>query len=73
MFERDGAKLVVDDISFGFIKGATVDFTEELIRASFAVRHFSFSFALAPNTVVGFLGCYQVTSSGPHVDKYFEL
>jgi hypothetical protein len=37
VFERDGAKLVVDDISFGFIKGATVDFTEELIRASFAV------------------------------------
>lgn len=37
VFERDGAKLVVDDISYGFIKGATVDFTEELIRASFAV------------------------------------
>jgi len=37
VFGRDGAKLVVDDISFGFIKGATVDFTEELIRASFAV------------------------------------
>jgi Fe-S cluster assembly iron-binding protein IscA len=38
VFEKDGAKLVVDDISFGFIKGATVDFTEELIRAYFAVR-----------------------------------
>ncbi|KAG0591679.1 hypothetical protein KC19_1G192400 [Ceratodon purpureus] len=40
VFERDGAKLVVDDISYGFIKGATVDFTEELIRASFAVSGF---------------------------------
>jgi len=37
VFERDGAKLVVDDISYSFIKGATVDFSEELIRASFAV------------------------------------
>lgn len=41
MFERDGAKIVVDEISLGFVKGATVDFTEELIRASFAVSiHF---------------------------------
>lgn len=37
IFERDGSKLVVDDISLGFIKGATVDFTDELIRSSFAV------------------------------------
>jgi iron-sulfur cluster assembly accessory protein len=29
--------LVVDDISFDFLKGATVDFEEELIRSSFVV------------------------------------
>lgn len=37
VFERDGAKLVVDGISFPFVKGATVDYTEELIRSAFAV------------------------------------
>lgn len=29
---------MVDEVSFSFVKGATVDFTEELIRASFSVR-----------------------------------
>lgn len=38
VFERDGVKLVVDKISFDFVKGATVDYAEELIRAAFQVR-----------------------------------
>ncbi|XAR69743.1 hypothetical protein NMG60_11001448 [Bertholletia excelsa] len=37
IFERDGAKLVVDKISFDFVKGATVDYVEELIRSAFQV------------------------------------
>lgn len=37
VFERDGVKLVVDKISFDFVKGATVDYAEELIRAAFQV------------------------------------
>ena len=37
IFQRSGAMLVVDDISFDFLKGATVDFEEELIRSSFVV------------------------------------
>lgn len=37
VFERDGSKLVVDDISFPFVKGATVDYAEELIRSAFTV------------------------------------
>uniref|UniRef100_A0A7N0THM1 Core domain-containing protein n=1 Tax=Kalanchoe fedtschenkoi TaxID=63787 RepID=A0A7N0THM1_KALFE len=37
IFERDGVKLVVDKISYDFVKGATVDFVEELIRSSFVV------------------------------------
>ncbi|WVZ93284.1 hypothetical protein U9M48_039279 [Paspalum notatum var. saurae] len=35
VFETDGVKLVVDDISYDFVKGATVDYEEELIRSAF--------------------------------------
>ncbi|XP_019186364.1 PREDICTED: iron-sulfur assembly protein IscA-like 2, mitochondrial [Ipomoea nil] len=37
IFEQDGVKLVVDNISFDFVKGATVDYVEELIRSAFQV------------------------------------
>ncbi|XVE61485.1 hypothetical protein DITRI_Ditri06bG0044200 [Diplodiscus trichospermus] len=37
VFERKGVKLVVDDISYDFVKGATVDYVEELIRSAFQV------------------------------------
>jgi Fe-S cluster assembly iron-binding protein IscA len=38
VFERDGARVAVDPVSFGFLKGATVDYSEELIRAAFTIR-----------------------------------
>lgn len=38
VFEHDGARVAVDPVSFGFLKGATVDYSEELIRASFVVK-----------------------------------
>jgi iron-sulfur cluster assembly accessory protein len=37
LFERDGAQVIVDTSSLEFIKGATVDFEQELIRSAFAV------------------------------------
>ncbi|KAI4365641.1 hypothetical protein MLD38_021607 [Melastoma candidum] len=37
IFEKDGVKLVVDSISYDFVKGATVDYVEELIRSGFQV------------------------------------
>ncbi|GAB4833386.1 hypothetical protein Ancab_031629 [Ancistrocladus abbreviatus] len=37
IFEKDGIKLVVDDISYDFVKGATIDYVEELIRSAFQV------------------------------------
>ncbi|XP_030531730.2 iron-sulfur assembly protein IscA-like 2, mitochondrial [Rhodamnia argentea] len=37
IFQRDGVKLVVDNISYDFVKGATVDYVEELIRSAFQV------------------------------------
>ncbi|PPR94333.1 hypothetical protein GOBAR_AA26338 [Gossypium barbadense] len=35
VFVREGVKLVVDDISYDFVKGATIDYVEELIRSAF--------------------------------------
>ncbi|KAF2296466.1 hypothetical protein GH714_038307 [Hevea brasiliensis] len=35
VFESGGVKLVVDNISYDFVKGATVDYVEELIRSAF--------------------------------------
>ena len=37
LIERDGATVIVDKVSLAFLKGATVDFTEELIRSSFQI------------------------------------
>ncbi|KAA3465071.1 iron-sulfur assembly protein IscA-like 2, mitochondrial isoform X1 [Gossypium australe] len=39
VFERGGVKLIVDNISYDFVKGATVDYIEELIRSAFLVSH----------------------------------
>ena len=37
VFDRDGAKVVVDKGSLELIKGSTIEFEQELIRSSFAV------------------------------------
>ena len=37
VFEREGSRVVVDDISLPLITGAEVDFTEELIGSAFRV------------------------------------
>ncbi|CAH1118550.1 unnamed protein product [Phaedon cochleariae] len=37
VFEKDGVKVVVDSISLDYIKGATIDYQEELIRSAFKV------------------------------------
>ena len=34
VFERDGAKVVVDDVSLEYVRGATVDYVEEMIKSS---------------------------------------
>ena len=37
VFERDGSSVVIDTKSFELIKGATVDYKEELIRSAFSI------------------------------------
>ena len=37
IFERDGRAVVVDDASLEFVRGATIDFEQEMIRSAFAV------------------------------------
>ncbi|XP_055348464.1 iron-sulfur cluster assembly 2 homolog, mitochondrial-like [Paramacrobiotus metropolitanus] len=37
VFEKDGAKVVVDEVSLDYLKGSTVEFSEELIRSAFRV------------------------------------
>jgi iron-sulfur cluster assembly accessory protein len=37
VFEKDSSKVVVDNSSFDLLKGATIDYVQEMIRSSFAV------------------------------------
>eukprot|EP01120_Amphizonella_sp_Union-15-10_P013117 TRINITY_DN604_c0_g1_i1.p1 TRINITY_DN604_c0_g1~~TRINITY_DN604_c0_g1_i1.p1 ORF type:complete len:112 (-),score=21.95 TRINITY_DN604_c0_g1_i1:60-395(-) len=37
VFEKDGTNIFVDDISYPYIKGSTLDFTTELIKQAFVV------------------------------------
>ena len=37
VFERDGARVIVDDYSADKMTGATVDFSQELIKQAFMV------------------------------------
>ncbi|KAH9514537.1 Iron-sulfur cluster assembly 2, mitochondrial [Bulinus truncatus] len=37
VFEKDGVKVVIDKISLDFVKGSTLDFSQELIRSSFRI------------------------------------
>jgi iron-sulfur cluster insertion protein len=39
MIERDGARVVVDPFSLGFVRGAEIDFVDELIGASFKINN----------------------------------
>lgn len=36
-FERDDATVVVDEMSMDFVRGSTIDYTQEMIRSSFVV------------------------------------
>ena len=39
VFQRDGAKVVIDELSLSFLDGSTVDYHEELIRSAFRIEN----------------------------------
>ena len=39
VFERDGVQLVVDTVSLELVKGAEIDFVEDMMGASFQVKN----------------------------------
>jgi iron-sulfur cluster assembly accessory protein len=39
VFERDGVKVVVDEMSLQYLDGSTIDYAEDLIGASFQVHN----------------------------------
>ncbi len=39
LIERDGARVVVDPVSAGFVQGAEIDFVDDLIGAAFKIKN----------------------------------
>jgi iron-sulfur cluster assembly accessory protein len=39
MVERDGARVVIDPVSLGFVQGAEIDFVDDLIGAQFKIHN----------------------------------
>lgn len=39
VFEQDGAGVIIDDISLPFMKGATIDYTDDLVGAYFKITN----------------------------------
>ena len=39
LLQRDGARVVVDPISLGFVRGSEIDFVDELIGAQFKINN----------------------------------
>lgn len=39
VFEADGVRVVVDEVSLGLLDGAEIDFVEDLVGSYFAVRN----------------------------------
>lgn len=39
ILEKNGAKVVIDDMSLGFLKGSTLDYVEDLGSAGFEIKN----------------------------------
>jgi iron-sulfur cluster assembly accessory protein len=39
LVERDGARVVIDPVSLGFVRGAEIDFVDDLIGAQFKIKN----------------------------------
>jgi hypothetical protein len=68
VFERDGVRVVCDDLSLEFLRGAIVDYESDLMRSAFVVRReglqAGYSLPLLPNTVAA---CLSGQSGYPYL------
>jgi iron-sulfur cluster insertion protein len=39
LFQKDGAAVVIDELSVSYMAGAQIDFVEDLVGAAFAIRN----------------------------------
>ena len=39
VIERDGARILIDDVSLDLLRGSVIDYVEDMIGASFAIRN----------------------------------
>jgi iron-sulfur cluster insertion protein len=39
LIERDGARIVIDDVSLDLLRGSVIDYVEDMIGSSFAIRN----------------------------------
>lgn len=39
VFERDGVKVLVDDISYDLVRGSKIDYEQEIVRSAFVVSN----------------------------------
>lgn len=39
VFEKDGVAVVIDDVSLPYMRGAEIDYTDELVGAHFAINN----------------------------------
>ena len=39
LIERDGARILIDDVSIDLLKGSVIDYVEDMIGSSFAIRN----------------------------------
>jgi iron-sulfur cluster insertion protein len=39
LIERDGARILIDNVSLDLLNGSTIDYVEDLIGAAFAIRN----------------------------------
>ena len=39
VYEKEGSKVIIDEVSLKFLEGATIDYTEELIGARFTINN----------------------------------
>lgn len=39
VFEKEGARVVIDEMSIGYMAGSEIDFVEDLVGAAFSIRN----------------------------------